>query len=96
MDTCGIFNLHGIPGIIAFICGAISISSYDSELKDLPFGLNSIEVRHVSVAIYLFINVLASAHIFCQLFQHRKSSDLAMAQFYMLASFFSIVLSESA
>jgi hypothetical protein len=45
MDTCGIFNLHGIPGIIAFICGAISISTYDSELNNLPFALNSIEVR---------------------------------------------------
>ncbi len=45
MDTCGIFNLHGIPGIIAFICGVISLSSYDSDLKNLPFGLNSFEVR---------------------------------------------------
>lgn len=41
MDTCGIFNLHGIPGIIAFICGAISITTYDSELSNLPFALNS-------------------------------------------------------
>jgi hypothetical protein len=45
MDTCGIFNLHGIPGIIAFICGVISLSSFDSDLKNLPFGLNSFEVR---------------------------------------------------
>lgn len=61
IDTCGIFNLHGIPGIIAFICGVISISSYDSDLKNLPFALDSIE-----------------------LFQHRKSGDLAIAQVYML------------
>ena len=45
MDTCGIFNLHGIPGIIAFICGAISITTYDSELTNLPFALNSLDVR---------------------------------------------------
>jgi hypothetical protein len=45
IDTCGIFNLHGIPGIIAFFCGVIAISSYDSDLKNLPFALDSNEVR---------------------------------------------------
>jgi hypothetical protein len=48
MDTCGIFNLHGIPGIIAFICGAVSITTYDSELTNLPFALNSLDVRHTA------------------------------------------------
>lgn len=56
MDTCGIFNLHGIPGIIAFICGAISISSYDSELKNLPFALNSIEVRPIAATCSHLLN----------------------------------------
>jgi hypothetical protein len=56
MDTCGIFNLHGIPGIIALICGVISISSYDSELKNLPFALNSFEVRRNAATLAYFLN----------------------------------------
>jgi hypothetical protein len=44
-DTCGVHNLHGIPGVIACVCGAIAAASFD--LKDgLPFSLNYIQARH--------------------------------------------------
>ncbi len=30
-DTCGIHNLHGIPGVLGGIFGAIAIASYSSD-----------------------------------------------------------------
>ena len=48
-DTCGVHNLHGIPGVIACVCGAIAVSNLD--VKDgLPFSLNYLQVRLTAAA----------------------------------------------
>jgi ammonium transporter Rh len=38
MDTCGVHNLHGIPGILGGILSSIAIAAYQSSPMDLGIG----------------------------------------------------------
>ena len=51
-DTCGVHNLHGIPGVLGGIFSAIAIASYTSDsltnvtqIASLPFYLVSTTTR---------------------------------------------------
>jgi ammonium transporter Rh len=38
LDTCGVHNLHGIPGILGGILSAIAVASYQSVTLDPLLG----------------------------------------------------------
>jgi hypothetical protein len=55
-DTCGVHNLHGIPGVIACVCGAIAVSNLD--VKDgLPFSLSATHCC-CSFALFKYLNLV--------------------------------------
>ncbi len=40
MDTCGVHNLHGIPGLLGGILSSIAIAAYQSSPMDSGIGAN--------------------------------------------------------
>jgi ammonium transporter Rh len=40
MDTCGVHNLHGIPGLLGGILSSIAIAAYRSSPMDIGIGSN--------------------------------------------------------
>jgi ammonium transporter Rh len=40
MDTCGVHNLHGIPGLLGGILSAVAIAAYQSSPMDGNLGIN--------------------------------------------------------
>lgn len=38
MDTCGVHNLHGIPGLLGGILSSIAIAAYQSSPMDIGLG----------------------------------------------------------
>lgn len=40
MDTCGVHNLHGIPGLLGGILSSIAIAAYQSSTMDQSIGVN--------------------------------------------------------
>jgi ammonium transporter Rh len=54
-DTCGIHNLHGIPGLLGGICSAIVIGSYHS-------GFDTLYTNNFARGTSLFVNVSDFLH----------------------------------
>ncbi len=40
MDTCGVHNLHGIPGLLGGILSSIAIAAYQSSPMDIGLGFS--------------------------------------------------------
>jgi ammonium transporter Rh len=49
-DTCGVFNLHGIPGFIGGITSVITVAVYNQDNKDTLYQLAFIFIT-ISISI---------------------------------------------
>lgn len=64
LDTCGVHNLHGIPGFLGGVLSSIAIAAYQSSEMDASIGVNlpffSTPYKHRSLNTQAWYQILGT------------------------------------